>query len=149
MHLGPNIKRIRKRWRFQQEEFAKVMNSTKGRISQYELGNNDPKVPFLLHLERVTGIRLRVLYNRLIKDDEIPEKPLEPTLEIPPSTVQKVLEPDINHARKVSTGMLIWMDYMEHRVNQLEDQLKKQEGEETKNTPYVKKSDEDAQKKKS
>ena len=123
MHLGPNIKRIRKKWRFQQEEFAKLMMSAKGRISQYELGNNDPKVPFLLRLERLSGIRLRVLYNRLITDDEIPSQPLEPTLEVPDSTVEELQEPDPNHARKVNTGMLQWMEYMERRMKELEEQI--------------------------
>ena len=123
MHLGPNIKRIRKRWRFQQEEFAQLMLSTKGRISQYELGNNDPKIPFLLRLERLTGISCRILYNRLIMDEEIPEKPLETKLEVPPNSVKEVQEPDLNHARKVSTGMLVWMQYMEHRLKELEDRM--------------------------
>lgn len=130
MHLGPNIKRIRKKWRYQQEEFAKLMMSAKGRISQYELGNNDPKVPFLLRLERLSGIRLRVLYNRLITDDEIPNQPLEPTLEVPDSTIEELQEPDPNHARKVNTGMLLWMEYMERRMKELEEQIEQSKDKE-------------------
>jgi Helix-turn-helix. len=123
MHLGPNIKRIRKRWRFPQKEFADLLLSTVGMISQYEQGNNDPKIPFLLRLERVSGISCKILYNRLVSDEEIPEKPLETVLEVPPATAKEVQEPDVNHARKVNTGMLVWMQYMEHRIQQLEDQI--------------------------
>ncbi|MEM8908968.1 MAG: helix-turn-helix transcriptional regulator [Bacteroidota bacterium] len=123
MYLGPNIKRIRRKWRYQQEEFAQLMSSTKGRISQYELGNNDPKIPFLLRLERLSGVACSILYTRLIKDDEISAQPLETEFEIPPNTVKEVQEPEANHARKVSKGILVWMEYMEHRVKELEDQL--------------------------
>ena len=104
MYLGPNIKRIRRKWRYQQEEFAQLLQSTKGRVSQYEVGNNDPKIPFLLRLERLSGISCSVLYNRLIKDSEIPSEPINLEFEMPPPDAKGVEEPDANHARKVTQG---------------------------------------------
>ncbi|MEM8908967.1 MAG: hypothetical protein AAGD05_14065, partial [Bacteroidota bacterium] len=104
LYLGPNIKLIRKKWRYQQAGFAKLLASTKGRVGQYELRNNEPSIPFLLELEKVSGISSRVLYNRFLHEDEIPAQPVEPTLEIPKTVLQETKEPDANHARKSQYG---------------------------------------------
>jgi len=75
--LGNNIKNIRKRWGMDQVEFAEFMDLTKGMISQYERGNNDPRIPFLLRLSDLTGIPSKRLYEEEILLSEIPPEPIK------------------------------------------------------------------------
>lgn len=75
--FGRNLKTIRKKWRFDQEGFGELMGVTRGQISQYEIGNNDPRIPFLIQLGEMTGISCKRLYEEELKREEIPSDPIQ------------------------------------------------------------------------
>ena len=75
--LGRNIKRIYKKWGLDQALFSDLMESTRGRISQYVIGASDPKISFLIRLQELTRINCADLYQRDLKMIEIPPEPLK------------------------------------------------------------------------
>lgn len=77
LELGRNIKKVRKRWGMDQNVFSEFMGLTKGMISTYERGNNDPRIPFLIRLSDLTGIQVKRLYEEEILLSEIPAEPLK------------------------------------------------------------------------
>lgn len=74
--LGRNIKSIRKKWGYDQVGFGEMMDCTRAQVSQYETGNNDPRIPFLIRLQDLTGISCKRLYEQEVHRDEIPAEPL-------------------------------------------------------------------------
>lgn len=76
MPLGENIKTIRKRWSMNRDEFGELMDSTGPRISQYEIKNNEPKIPFIIRLQQLTNVNTYDLYYSILPIEDIPPKPL-------------------------------------------------------------------------
>lgn len=58
----------------QQEDFAVLMKSNRGKIGAYEIGS-EPKLDFMVKLERLSGVSISTLYQKLILEDEVNEKP--------------------------------------------------------------------------
>ena len=77
MHLGINIKLIRKRWKIKQEDFAVLFKVNRGSITNYEREINTPDVNFMIQLQDLTGINIRDLYHKKLDLEDIPKKPLE------------------------------------------------------------------------
>lgn len=76
MNLAANIKKIRRRWKLDQQEFADLLDSKRGRISQYEIGNNNPSIEFMITLQNYTNINIADLAYKTLTPYDIPESPL-------------------------------------------------------------------------
>ncbi len=75
MYLGGNIRLIRKKWRYRQEEFGKKFDVQGQSISTYEKGSSEPRIGFLIRLSELSGIGVNDLCLRPLRESEIPEKP--------------------------------------------------------------------------
>lgn len=78
MELAHNIKRIRKRWRMDQEEFGSFFQVSRGAISMYETEQNEPRLKFLLTLYELSGVDLYMVCTAKLRKEDIPEKPYPP-----------------------------------------------------------------------
>lgn len=72
-YLGLNIKKIRERWKLSQEEFAYLLDATRGMIMQYENRGTKPKNDTLSKLVKLTGISMTMLADSELKEKELPE----------------------------------------------------------------------------
>lgn len=90
-----NISKIRKSWRLNQEDFAKLFGLTKMAFQAYESGRNSPSVEFLLKLEDYTGVSVKRLWREAIPLKDIPEAPLDSvsgtTANEPPAVYGEIL----------------------------------------------------------
>ena len=76
MKLGANLRKIRKKWGYQQEEFAKIFDVKRSVYGKYELGRTQPSIALVIQLQDMTQINVRDLVYRDLKEEEIPEQPI-------------------------------------------------------------------------
>lgn len=76
MELAKNIKKIRRRWKLDQQEFAELLDSKSPRISTYELAKVLPGIDFILRLQNLTDINVKDLAYKKLTPYDIPENPL-------------------------------------------------------------------------
>ena len=74
--LPSNLKTIRKKWKLDQEHFAKLMEVNRGKMSQYEIGRTKPNIFFIVRLQNLTNINVQELMFSDLKDHQIPREPL-------------------------------------------------------------------------
>jgi transcriptional regulator with XRE-family HTH domain len=70
-----NIKAIRKHWGFSQNEFADLVEATRGMINQYEQGINIPKDRLFNKLFELTLLSKKELTETIINTSSLPPKP--------------------------------------------------------------------------
>lgn len=75
MFLGNNIRLIRKKWRYKQDQFGAKFNVQGQSISTYEKGTAEPRLAFLLKLSEMTGVSINDLCGKPLHESKIPEKP--------------------------------------------------------------------------
>jgi transcriptional regulator with XRE-family HTH domain len=76
MRLGENIRKIRKAWGLNQDEFAEIFEATRAMISSYEVAGIEPKVSFLLKLYELSGIEMTAICLDDLDKKDIPGTPL-------------------------------------------------------------------------
>lgn len=79
MHIGKNLKIIRKKFGWTQTDLANKTGLTKGQIQSYERDVAMTSPLFLMKLEEMTGIPIYDLLSREISLDEVPPSPLYPS----------------------------------------------------------------------
>lgn len=67
--LGENIRRLRKRRNWSQEELAKQVGLNRGNIASYEKGTAEPKICNLLKIAHLFGISILDLLGRDLSDE--------------------------------------------------------------------------------
>lgn len=77
--FGKNIKKIRKRWRMDQDQFGEFMSSSRGMISLFERGQNTTSLAFAIRLVKLTGISFLSMYETELLESDIPHEPLDAT----------------------------------------------------------------------
>lgn len=87
MRLGENIRKIRKSWGMNQDEFSEIFDATRAMISSYEISGIEPKISFLIKLYELTGIEMTALCLDDIEITDIPKTPLSK----PPSRQERQL----------------------------------------------------------
>jgi transcriptional regulator with XRE-family HTH domain len=65
-----------------QEEFAQKFGRTRNMITSYENKISEPNIEFLVRLEKATGFSLIKLYEEDIDWKDIPDVPLEGSLDV-------------------------------------------------------------------
>ena len=75
MPLSENIRSIRVKWGYKQDDFGEIFELNRSVISTYETGIAEPKITFLVKLFELTGIPIQNLLTRKISDEEIPLRP--------------------------------------------------------------------------
>lgn len=77
MKVARNIRLIRKKWRFTQDDFGEFFEATRAMISSYESGVAEPRIPFLVKLYELSGIDITAICIDELTLEDIPEKPLD------------------------------------------------------------------------
>jgi transcriptional regulator with XRE-family HTH domain len=72
-NIGLNIKKIRERWGLSQEEFAWLLQATRGMIMTYEVRGSKPRAATIARLANITGIRTAKLIDTELQDSDIPD----------------------------------------------------------------------------
>ena len=134
MLLSDNIRLIRKRWRYKQEEFGALFEVKGQSISTYEKGTAEPKISFLLKLSERTGISVNDLCSGALTAGEIPEKPLYPAnreksaMAKEPSEKYELSEPEEESDALFNMQVLVTeFKKLSKRVSKLENKQEQQE----------------------
>lgn len=121
MILGHNIKMIRKKWGMYQDEFGKLFEVSGPVVGHYETGTTTPKLPFLIELERLSGIPIYSMYTREISDNEITVGPIQSSVHEPKVILEKgkaVLQvKDLYHY----PSLIEYVEEIGRRLKKLED----------------------------
>lgn len=121
-YLGANIKMIYKRWGLDQSEFAALMESTRGRVSQYVIGASEPKIPWMIRLQELSGIPIPDIYNRTLNKEDIPAEPIT-------SFATKILsEPSSGYKPTKVNEELLHIPTLIKKIQELEDRVRELEG---------------------
>ena len=94
--LADNIRSLRKRRNWSQEELARHVGLNRGNIASYEKGTAEPKICNLLKIAHLFGVSLLDLLGRDLKD-----------VEFSPSSNGQTLAPWVMDEKK-------WAQYVEH-----------------------------------
>lgn len=99
--FGKNIKKVRKRWRMDQDDFGEFMASSRGMISLYERGQNAPSLIFVSRLVKLSGISFLTMYETELLDSDIPHDPLtEDQQTSAPTVIDRAVPPQSNTSQK-------------------------------------------------
>jgi transcriptional regulator with XRE-family HTH domain len=74
-HIGLNIKRIREKWGLTQEEFAWLIQATRGMVMTYEVRGSKPRAATIAKVAKITGLQVTILIDTELHDSDIPEIP--------------------------------------------------------------------------
>ena len=69
--IGENIKRLRKKARYSQEQIARKLGLTQGSVSSWETGRNNPEASQLAELAKILGVSVEDFF------DESPHRDLD------------------------------------------------------------------------
>lgn len=69
MHIGQNIRLLRKRQGLTAEELAEKVSKTRNAITQYEIGRTTPPVETVMALSRYFNVKIDDLLNRDLSVD--------------------------------------------------------------------------------
>lgn len=73
-----NLKTIRKKWGFTQQNLADLLGVKRSVIAQYEVGTNNPSINTLIQLENFTSIPIKTLWVTKIELHQVPDNPIKP-----------------------------------------------------------------------
>lgn len=74
--LGENIKKIRRKWRMNQEEMADFFGITRVAVGNYEKEKNIPNAFIIVELQNLTGINANDIIYTDLDENNIPSEPL-------------------------------------------------------------------------
>ena len=106
MHLGKNIKFLRKKLKVNQSEIGERVGVSKAAISSYEGGGSVPGIDTLIQLAMVFEVSIDDLLLRDIEKTGTSDKPIQITKEIDDEKVMTINK------------------LMEHRIRELEREIK-------------------------
>lgn len=77
MKLRENLKKIRKAWNVNQDEFGRYFGLTRNNISSYEKSDVMPPMEMLLKLERMSGVPISRWMEEELEPRDLPAQPIE------------------------------------------------------------------------
>lgn len=95
MKLRENLKKIRKAWNVNQDEFGRYFGLTRNNISSYEKSDVMPPMEMLLKLERMSGVSISRWMEEELEPRDLPAHPIEDNTDSEPeSPAYKKLRPE-------------------------------------------------------
>ncbi|MCR9290550.1 MAG: helix-turn-helix domain-containing protein [Bacteroidetes bacterium] len=126
MKIRENLKKIRKAWSENQEEFGRHFGLSRNNISSYEKSSANPPMEMLLKLEKMSGIQISRWMEEELEPRDLPAHPIEDNTDSEPeSPAYKKLRPeeltDFLKLIEVVVELTEEVKDLKNRVQELED----------------------------
>ena len=130
MSFPSNLKRIRKKFRMNQEEFGRLFGRSRDQIKRLESGQMEASISFAVRLEELSGITVKQLFATLVPEHILKTYPLPPeaepeTMQEPPEEAPKYRKPpatvDVNELLKAISELKNMVKKLTERINRLEE----------------------------
>jgi transcriptional regulator with XRE-family HTH domain len=126
MKIRENLKKIRKAWSENQEEFGRHFGLSRNNISSYEKSSANPPMEMLLKLEKMSGIQISRWMETELESRDLPAQPIEENNDSEPdgAAYEKVKREDLTDLLKLINVVVELTEEvkdLKDRVQYLED----------------------------